>query len=57
MPHFGHFGLKSINFLILTKFPLYPVSKVLIPNLTFVFQDFDPKYLNLGLLGEKVLTL
>ena len=29
-PKFGHFGPKSIDFLILTKFCMYPVLKVLI---------------------------
>ena len=53
---FGHFGSKSINFLILTKFPLYLVSKVLISNRTFAFKDFELKYLSLGHLGQKVLT-
>ena len=37
MPKFGYFGPKSINFLILTKFCLYPISKVLISNLAFAF--------------------
>ena len=32
-----YFGPKSINFLILTKFCLYAISKVLISNLTFTF--------------------
>ena len=34
---FEHFRPKSINFLILTKFCLYVISKVLISNLTFAF--------------------
>ena len=55
-PKFGHFGLKLINVLILTKFPLYPISQVLISNLTFVFQNFEPKCPNVGLLVQKVLT-
>ena len=38
------------------KFPLYPISKVLISNLTFVFQNVEPKYPILGVLGQKVLT-
>ena len=39
MPKFGHFGPKSINFLILTKFCLYPILKVLISNLTLLFEN------------------
>ena len=35
IPNFEHFGTKSINFLILTKFSLCTISKVLISNLTF----------------------
>ena len=35
IPGYGHFLSKSINFLILTKFCLYPISKALISNLTF----------------------
>ena len=34
------FWVKSINFLILTKFCLYSISKILISNLTFVFESF-----------------
>ena len=39
-PKFGHFEPKSINFLILTKVCLYPISEVLISNLTFAFENF-----------------
>ena len=39
IPKFENFGAKSINFLILTKFILYVISKVLISNLTFAFCD------------------
>ena len=35
IPNFEHFGTKSINFLVLTKFSLCTISKVLISNLTF----------------------
>ena len=37
MSNFGCFVPESINFLILTKFPLYYFSKVMISNLTFFF--------------------
>ena len=37
IPKFEHFGPKRINFLILTKFSLYAISKVLISNLIFAF--------------------
>ena len=36
-PKFRHFVSKNINFLILTKFCLYPVSKVLISK--FIFKN------------------
>ena len=50
-PKFGHFEPKNINFLVLTKFCMYPISntklylypmsKVLISNLTFIsYFDF-----------------
>ena len=35
---------------------MYPISKVLISNLAFVFQNVVPKYPVLGILGQKVLT-
>ena len=34
---FEHFGPKSVNFLILTKFCLYAIPKVLVSNLPFAF--------------------
>ena len=40
IPKFGHVGPKGINLLILTKFCKYPILKVLILNLTFVFEKF-----------------
>ena len=40
MPKFGDFGPKSINLLILIKLCLYPILKVLMSNLTLVFQNF-----------------
>ena len=43
IPIFGYFGPKSINFVILSKFCLYPISKVLISNLTFLFENVEPK--------------
>ena len=56
MPKFGHFRLKSINFLILTKFRMCPILNVLISNLSFVFKNFEPKSLNFGILSQKILT-
>ena len=56
MSNFEHFEPKRINFLVLTKFRLYPISKVMISNLTFVFQNFEHKSPNLGILSQKVLT-
>ena len=35
-----HFGSKSINFPILMKFCLYRIPKMLISNLTYVFEKF-----------------
>ena len=32
---------KSINFLTLTKYCRYPISKVLISNLTFIFENLE----------------
>ena len=49
---FGHFVSKSINFLILAKFRMYPTSNVLISNLTFVFENVEPKSPNKGILGQ-----
>ena len=49
-----HFGPKSIIFLILTKFCMCPILKVLISNLTFVFKNLEPKSKHLGILGQKV---
>ena len=49
-PKFKHFGPKGVNFLILTNFCLYSVSKVLISNKTFVFENFKPKSSNFGVL-------
>ena len=43
--------------LILTKFRMYPNLNVLISNLPFVFESFEPKCPNLGILGQKVLAL
>ena len=41
IPKYGLFEPKSINFLILTKFCLYPISKVQISRLTFAFCGFQ----------------
>ena len=43
IPKFGHFGPKGINSLILAKFCLYSISKVLISNLTFASKMLSPK--------------
>ena len=56
MPNFRRFVTESINFLILTKFRMYPLSKVTISNLTFVFQNFEHKCPIIGILGQKVST-
>ena len=50
---FGRFGPKGINFLILTKFCLHRISKVLISNQTFVFKNFNSKSPIFGVLGQK----
>ena len=54
MPKFWYFGSISINFLILTKFCMYPISNVLTSNLTLVFENFGPKSPNLGIFGQKI---
>ena len=56
MPNFGHFVPESINLLILTKFRMYPLFKVMVSNLIIAFQNFEHKYPILGIFGEKVLT-
>ena len=53
---FGRFGPKGINFLILTKFCLYRISKVLISNQTFVFKNFNSKSPIFGVFGSKKST-
>ena len=52
---YWHFGSKCINFLNLTKFCLYPITKVLIFgfDLTLVFENFEPKCWNLAILDQK----
>ena len=55
MPKFGYFGKRRINFLILTKFCLYPILKVLISNLALVLENFKPKCSNLEILGQNYL--
>ena len=52
-PNFWHFGSKSINFLVFTKFYLYPISKKLISNLTLFFENFEPKCPFMGILFKK----
>ena len=56
MPKFGYFGLKTVNFLIFTKFRMYPILNVLILNLSYVFENFEPKGPNLDTLGQEELT-
>ena len=53
---FGYFGSISINFLIITKYYRQPISKVLVSNLTLVFEIFESKRPNLGILGQKVAS-
>ena len=51
------FEPKSINLLILIKFFLYTlILKVLIPDLIFVLENFEPKPPNLDTLDQNVLT-
>ena len=58
MPKFEHFGPKSINFPILTKFCLNPILTMLISNLIFVFENLTPnmKIPKYGHFGSKVST-
>ena len=35
---------------------MYPISKVLLPSLTLVFENVEHKSLNLDILGQKALT-
>ena len=55
-PNLGILGQKSINFLILTKFWLYRISKVLILNLKFTFENFKP-ISKFGRFGPKSINL
>ena len=54
IPKYKNFGPKTITLLILMKFCLYAISKVLISNLTLVFEKFEPKSPNMGILGQNV---
>ena len=56
MTIFGHFRPKSNSFLILMKFCLYRVSKVLILKLPFVFKNLCPKSINFGIFGPKSIN-
>ena len=38
------------------KFSMYPISKVVISNLTFVFQNVEHKFPILDIFGQKILT-
>ena len=51
---FGYFGSISINFLIITKYYRQRISKVLVSNVTLVFEIFESRHPNLGILGQKV---
>ena len=53
MPKFGYFVPKNINYLIFQRIYLYPTLKVLISNLTLVFENFDPKYRNVSIYAKK----
>ena len=54
MPKFRHFRSNSINFLILSaKFYMYPISNLLISNLTLVSKNVEPNSPNMGILCEK----
>ena len=53
MPKFGLFGPRSINFLIIKKVHMCPISKVLISNLTILFSNFLAQMPNFGLIGPK----
>ena len=57
VPKFRHFGPKSINFLILMKFRIFPILNVLISNLALVFENVEPKFPNMGIFGQKASTL
>ena len=57
MPKFGHFGPKSVNFLILAKFRMYPISKVLISNLILVFGKFEAQILKFKHFGPKCINI
>ena len=56
IPKYDHFKAKSTNFLVFTKFCMCTFSKVVISNLSFVFENFEPKSKNLDVLYQKVLT-
>ena len=42
---------------LLAKFCLYPISKVLIENLTFIFENLEPKFGHFESKGFKFLIL
>ena len=41
---------------LLPKFSMFAISKVLISNLTFVSQNYEPKCPSLGILGQKKIN-
>ena len=49
MPKFGHFRPKSIDFLTVARFCMYPILNVLLSNLSFVFEYFELKSPNFGI--------
>ena len=50
---FGYFAPKCIIFLVLTKFLMYLISKVLTSNLIFLFKNFELKSPYSGILDQK----
>ena len=55
MPKSGYSRSVSINFLVMEKFCVYPISKIPgILNLTLVFESFGSKCPNLRILGKKI---
>ena len=56
IPKFGHFGPKKYLLSNLHEIFMYPISNVLISNLTLLFEDVEPKSPNMGILRQKVST-
>ena len=53
IPKFGHFAPKRITFLVLTKFLMYLISKMLPSNLIFFFENFELNSPYSGILDQK----